>query len=102
MPTNAATTSRPSSIQGLWKLIATLRGDERGGVWGSGRFPTLSGRRGHAGEAWFPPRTRAEGERWSRRRLLHADAEKALSGGERGPDDDEREPDEHRGRDRLI
>ena len=35
--------------------------DERGGVWGTGRFPTLS-RRGHAGETWFPPRERAEGE----------------------------------------
>src|SRR5687768_5398146 len=38
---------------------------ERGGVWGTGRFPTLSGRRGHVGETWFPPRPRAEGERCS-------------------------------------
>jgi hypothetical protein len=29
---------------------------ERGGVWGTGRFPTLSERRGHAGETGFPPR----------------------------------------------
>src|SRR5207342_111917 len=35
---------------------------ERGRVWGTGRFPTLSGRRGLAGETWLPPRTRAEGE----------------------------------------
>src|SRR4249920_3874880 len=40
--------------------------DERGGVWGTGRFPTISGRRGHAGETWFPPRrTRAVGGRSS-------------------------------------
>src|SRR3990172_7966898 len=49
---------------------------ERGGVWGAGRFPTLSGRRGQTqlsqgsvaeknGETWFPPRTRAGGERCS-------------------------------------
>src|SRR5688572_11511466 len=38
---------------------------ERGGVWGTGRFPTLSGIRGYAGETWFPPRPRAEGERCS-------------------------------------
>src|SRR5262245_27411465 len=38
---------------------------ERGGVAGTGRFPTLSRRRGHAGETWFPPRTRAVGERCS-------------------------------------
>src|SRR5688572_10358698 len=42
---------------------------ERGGVWGTGRFPTLSRRRGYVGETWFPPRTRAEGERWSFRAL---------------------------------
>src|SRR4249920_865677 len=57
--------------------------DERGGVWGTGRFPTFSRRRGqnqfsHAqsslartlgaekqGETWFPPRTQADGARWS-------------------------------------
>ena len=36
---------------------------ERGGMWGTGRFPIDSGRRGHVGETWFPPRERAEGER---------------------------------------
>jgi hypothetical protein len=35
--------------------------DERGGVWGTGRFPTLARRRGLVGETWFPPPTRAEG-----------------------------------------
>jgi hypothetical protein len=30
-------------------------GRERGGVWGTGRFPTPSRRRGHTGETWFPP-----------------------------------------------
>src|SRR6188508_2419151 len=52
-----------------WCLVRVLMGvllaHERGGVWGTGRFPTLSRRRGRAGETWFPPRTRAEGERWS-------------------------------------
>src|SRR6188768_2711697 len=38
---------------------------ELGGVWGTGRFPTSSGRRGHAGETWFPPRTRGEAKRCS-------------------------------------
>src|SRR5918995_5971238 len=33
---------------------------ELGGVWGTGRFPTFSKRRGHAGETGFPPRPRAE------------------------------------------
>ena len=41
------------------------RQDDGGGVWGTGRFPTLSGRRGQAGETWFPPPTRAVGERSS-------------------------------------
>jgi hypothetical protein len=39
---------------------------ERGGAWGTGRFPTLS-RRGRVGERWFPPRPRAKGERCSTR-----------------------------------
>src|SRR6187402_3777407 len=38
---------------------------DRGGAWGTGRFPTLSRRKGHAGGTWFPPRTRAGGERAS-------------------------------------
>src|SRR5689334_16613274 len=38
---------------------------ERGRVRGTGRFPALSGRRGHVRETWFPPRTRAERERCS-------------------------------------
>src|SRR5262245_5012905 len=38
---------------------------ERRGVWGPGRVPTLSRRRGPVGETRCPPRTRAEGERWS-------------------------------------
>ena len=41
---------------------------ERGGVWGTGRFPTSSRRRGLVGETWFPPRERAAGERSSRGR----------------------------------
>src|SRR5207342_407418 len=46
-------------------LVVTSRFPARecGGVWGTGRFPTISRRRGHAGETWFPPRTRAGGER---------------------------------------
>jgi hypothetical protein len=32
-------------------LIDDSSVDERGGVWGTGRFPTISGRRGHTGEA---------------------------------------------------
>ena len=47
-------------------------------MWGTGRFPTLSRRRGHAGETWFPPRTRAEGERCS----------SAREADERGQEDD--------------
>src|SRR6185312_5429170 len=39
--------------------------NERGGVWGTGRFPTGSEEGGPVGETWFPPRTRAEGERCS-------------------------------------
>src|SRR4249919_1908009 len=39
---------------------------ERGGVWGTGRFPTSSEEGGPVGETWFPPRTRAGGDRWSR------------------------------------
>src|SRR5918999_1308703 len=54
-------------------LIGRTLAYERGGVWGTGRFPTLSRRRGHVGETWFPPRTRAEGERWSLRRDLLED-----------------------------
>src|SRR5688572_10278815 len=46
-------------------LIGRSPADERGGVWGTGRFPTTSRRRGFAGETWFPPRTRARGERCS-------------------------------------
>src|SRR5919197_4036176 len=42
---------------------------ERGGVWGPGRFPTSSKEGGCVGETWFPPRTRAEGERCSCRLL---------------------------------
>src|SRR5690242_5663333 len=38
---------------------------ERGGVWGTGRFPALSEEGGPVGETWFPPRTRARGERCS-------------------------------------
>src|SRR5688572_20505377 len=37
----------------------------RGGVWGTGRFRTLSGRRGLVRETWFPRRERAAGERRS-------------------------------------
>src|SRR5262245_6024764 len=46
---------------------------ERGGVWGTGRFPTLSRRRGQMGETWFPPSTRAEGECCSGFRPPHDD-----------------------------
>src|SRR5512132_4329299 len=51
-------------------LIGRPPADERGGVWGTGRFPTLSRRRGHAGETWFPLRTRVEDE-CSRFRVYH-------------------------------
>src|SRR6185312_2518371 len=40
--------------------------NERGGVWGTGRFPTGSEEGGPVGETWFPPRRRAGGERCSR------------------------------------
>src|SRR4249919_295532 len=57
--------------------------DERGGAWGTGRFPTFSRRRGQnqfsqaqsslartlgaekQAETWLPPRTQADGARWS-------------------------------------
>ena len=39
---------------------------ERGGAWGTGRFPTSLREKGHAGETGFPPRPRAAGEWWSR------------------------------------
>ncbi len=35
--------------------------DERGGVWGTGRFPRFSGRRGHAGETLVSPATASPG-----------------------------------------
>src|SRR5688500_3832128 len=44
---------------------------ERGGAWGTGRFPTIARRRGRAGETWFPPGPRAEGERCSRSEAPH-------------------------------
>src|SRR5919109_3996716 len=64
----ARSTSRsPSgSGTGAGRLIGRPA-DERGGVWGTGRFPTFSKEGGCAGETWFPPRPRAEGERCSSR-----------------------------------
>src|SRR5688572_32916109 len=50
-------------------LIVRSPDDERGRVWGTGRYPTLSKRRGHAGKTWFPPRPRTKGERCSRATL---------------------------------
>src|SRR3970040_3149261 len=50
---------------GMRGLIGRPPTYERGGVWGTGRFPTLSRRTGHAGETWFPPRQRDEIERCS-------------------------------------
>src|SRR6187200_652205 len=47
------------------RLMIRLSDHEHGGAWGTGRFPTFSGRRGHAGETWSPPRPRADGERCS-------------------------------------
>src|SRR6187431_1539423 len=49
-----------SSASRWMRLIGAA--DERGGVRGTGRFSVLSRRRGHAGEAWLPPRPRAAGE----------------------------------------
>src|SRR5919106_6575239 len=53
------------------RLMGRPAAHERGGVWGTGRFPTLSRRRGHQGETWFPSasrwRPRAGGERCSLR-----------------------------------
>src|SRR5438093_2975226 len=54
---------------GIRGLIGRSPVYERGGVWGTGRFPTLSERRGYAGETWFPPRSFAERERCSCRLL---------------------------------
>ena len=45
--------SRSSASRWI-RLTGRFPAGERGGVWGTGRFPTLSGRRGHAGETWFP------------------------------------------------
>src|SRR3970282_1977533 len=54
---------------GINGLMGWSPAHERGGVWGTGRFPTTSRRRGHAGETWFPPRSFAESERCSCRLL---------------------------------
>src|SRR5512132_3351132 len=59
----------PTACQAATLIGQPWLADERGGVWGTGRFPTFSRRRGLVGETWFPPRTRAEGERWSPIRL---------------------------------
>src|SRR5262245_46646625 len=50
------TTTRMREKSGL---ICRSPADERGGVWGTWGSPTLSERRGQAGEAWFSPPTRA-------------------------------------------
>src|SRR6266487_865339 len=51
------------------RFVITLTGPsparERGGLWGTGRLPTSSKEGGCAGGTWFPPRTRARGERSS-------------------------------------
>src|SRR4249920_235151 len=85
-------------------LVVTSRfpACECGGVWGTGRFPTFSRRRGHAGETWFPPRPRAEGERSSRGLLLHAHTEQALARGERNAEQYECEPGDRDGADWLV
>src|SRR6187551_3420095 len=51
---------------GAWTLIGRPPADERGGergVPGGSPVKSASGRRGSVGEAWLPPRERAEGGR---------------------------------------
>src|SRR5690349_24461511 len=58
--------ARTISATVAWWLMRRPRSTrERGGVWGTGRFPALSEEGGAVGETWFPPRTRAGGERCS-------------------------------------
>src|SRR5262245_378921 len=57
---SSSTSSASASLTAM-SVIGKSLADDGGGAWGTGRFPTFSGRRGLAGETWFPPRTRAEG-----------------------------------------